>query len=100
MLQVGKGPEISIFNKFPQDLPTGRVVKTSPSHAGGAGLISGRGATIPHVLLCQYHQTRSRIGFQDQILEPFPKSNSKNATQIHHVMRQNVSFYHCLEDSK
>ena len=48
MLQVGKGPEISIFNKFPQDLPTGRVVKTSPSHAGGAGLISGRGATIPH----------------------------------------------------
>ena len=31
-----------------RDLPGGPVVKTSPSSAGGAGSIPGRGARIPH----------------------------------------------------
>ena len=31
-----------------QDLPGGPVVKTSPSSAGGAGSIPGRGAKILH----------------------------------------------------
>ena len=31
-----------------RDLPGGPVVKTSPSNAGGAGSIPGRGAKIPH----------------------------------------------------
>ena len=30
------------------DLPGGPVVKTLPSNAGGAGLIPGQGAKIPH----------------------------------------------------
>ena len=30
--------------------PGGPVVKASPSNAGGAGLIPGRGAKIPHAL--------------------------------------------------
>ena len=30
------------------DFPGSPVVKTSPSNAGGAGLIPGRGAKIPH----------------------------------------------------
>ena len=30
------------------DFPGGPVVKTSPSNAGGAGLIPGWGAKIPH----------------------------------------------------
>ena len=30
------------------DFPGGPVVETSPSSAGGAGLIPGRGAKIPH----------------------------------------------------
>ena len=33
------------------DFPGCPVVKTSPSSAGGAGSISGRGAKIPHALL-------------------------------------------------
>ena len=32
------------------DFPGSPVVKTSPSNAGGAGLISDRGAKIPHAL--------------------------------------------------
>ena len=31
-----------------RDIPGGPVVKTSPSNAGGAGSIPGRGAKIPH----------------------------------------------------
>ena len=31
-----------------RDFPGGPVVKTSPSDAGGEGLIPGRGAEIPH----------------------------------------------------
>ena len=33
-----------------RDFPGGPVVKTSPSNAGGEGLIPGRGAKIPHAL--------------------------------------------------
>ena len=33
-----------------RDFPGSPVVKTSPSNAGGAGLIPGQGAKIPHVL--------------------------------------------------
>ena len=33
-----------------RDFPDGPVVKTSPSNAGSAGLIPGRGAKIPHAL--------------------------------------------------
>jgi len=33
-----------------QDFPGGPIVKTSPSSAGGLGLISGWGAEIPHAL--------------------------------------------------
>ena len=32
------------------DFPGGPVVKASPSNAGGAGLIPGQGAKIPHAL--------------------------------------------------
>ena len=31
-----------------RNLPGGPVVKTSPSSVGGAGLIPGQGAKIPH----------------------------------------------------
>ena len=31
------------------DLPGGPVIKTSPSDAGGVGLIPGQGVKIPHV---------------------------------------------------
>ena len=34
----------------PRDFPGGPVVKTSPSNAGGQGLIPGQGAKIPHAL--------------------------------------------------
>ena len=34
--------------KHSRDFPGGPVVKTSPSNAGGAGSIPGRGAKIPH----------------------------------------------------
>ena len=37
-------------NLAPEDFPDGPVVKTSPSNASGAGLISGWGAKIPHAL--------------------------------------------------
>ena len=40
-------------NKHPiknRDFPGGPVVKTSPSSAGGAGSIPGRGAKIAHAL--------------------------------------------------
>ena len=36
------------FEKFNEDFPGGPVVKTLPSNAGGAGLIPGWGAKIPH----------------------------------------------------
>ena len=32
----------------PRDFPGGPVVKTLPSSAGGAGLIPGQGARVPH----------------------------------------------------
>ena len=35
-------------NKHPWDFPGSPVVKTSPSNAGDAGLITGQGAKIPH----------------------------------------------------
>ena len=35
---------------YPRDFPGGPVVKTSPSNAGGAGSIPGRGAKIPRDL--------------------------------------------------
>ena len=45
---------------FFRDFP---VVKTSPSNAGGAGLIPGRGAKIPHALgpKNQKHKNRNNI---------------------------------------
>ena len=33
-----------------RDFPGGQVVKTSPSNAGGVGLIPGQGAKILHAL--------------------------------------------------
>ena len=36
------------FDQKHRDFPGGPVVKTSPSSAGGAGLIPGPGAKIPH----------------------------------------------------
>ena len=40
----------SLSNQDPigWDFPGGPVVKTSPSNAGGAGLIPGQGTKIPH----------------------------------------------------
>ena len=40
----------SINIQYDWDLPGCPVVKTSPSNAGGAGSIPGRGAKIPHAL--------------------------------------------------
>ena len=37
------------IKQITRDFPGGPVVKTSPSNAGGAGLIPGRGAKVPHV---------------------------------------------------
>ena len=39
-------PSLEIVTK--RDFPGGPVVETSPSNAGGAGSIPGRGAKIPH----------------------------------------------------
>ena len=36
------------YKEYLGDFPGGPVVKTSPSSAGGAGSIPGRGAEIPH----------------------------------------------------
>ena len=36
--------------KLMRDFPGGPVVETSPSNAGGAGSIPGRGAKISHAL--------------------------------------------------
>ena len=36
------------FKSYLRDVPGSPVVKTSPSNAGGAGLIPGGGAKIPH----------------------------------------------------
>ena len=41
--------KIWVIKSF-RDFPGGPVVKTSPSSAGGAGLIPGQRAKIPHVL--------------------------------------------------
>ena len=44
-------PDLFFFSQLNanlRDLPGGPVVKTSPSNAGGAGSIPGRGAKIPH----------------------------------------------------
>ena len=38
----------TIKKKAPGDFPGSPVVETSPSNAGGAGLIPGQGAKIPH----------------------------------------------------
>ena len=45
------------------DFPGSPVVKTSPSNAGGAGSIPGRGATIPHALWPenQKHKTAAML---------------------------------------
>ena len=37
-----------LFKNIFRDFPGSPVVKTSPSNAGGAGSIPGRGAEIPH----------------------------------------------------
>ena len=38
------------YKSEPGDFPSGPVVKTLPSNAGGVGLIPGWGAKIPHAL--------------------------------------------------
>ena len=40
--------DFSQFKNLLRDFPGGPVVKTSPSNAGGASLIPGWGAKIPH----------------------------------------------------
>ena len=49
--------------KTKQDLPGGPVVKTSPSNAGGVGLVSSLGATIPRASQpkSKKHKNRSNI---------------------------------------
>ena len=51
-----------IFNKMWAcwDFPGGRVVKTSLSNAGGAGLIPGPGAKIPHALRPKQQQEKKK----------------------------------------
>ena len=44
----GKEGKKNHLKKQLRDFPGSPVVKTSPSSAGGAGLIPGRGAKIPH----------------------------------------------------
>ena len=58
------------------DFSGGPAVKISPSSAGGAGLIPGRGAKIPHV-----SQTRNRNIKQKQYWNKFNKDFLKNHTQ-------------------
>ena len=42
-------PKVQVIQKrLMRDFPGGAVVKTSPYSAGGAGLIPGQGAKIPH----------------------------------------------------
>ena len=40
----------TVSRRKQRDFPGGPVVKTSPSNIGGAGLIPGREAKIPHAL--------------------------------------------------
>ena len=39
-----------MFEKKHRDLPSGPVVKSSPSHSGGVGSTPGQVAKIPHAL--------------------------------------------------
>ena len=50
-MQTGFSPPSVPNMKFRGwDFPGGPVVTTSPSNAGGEGLITGRGVKIPHAL--------------------------------------------------
>ena len=42
------------------DFPGGPVVKTLPSNAGGAGLIPGQGAKIPHALWPKHQNIKQK----------------------------------------
>ena len=57
-----------------RDFPVGPVVKTSPSNAGGAGLIPGLGAEIPHALQPKYQNIK-----QKQYCNKFNKDLKKRA---------------------
>ena len=48
------GWDIVELNWHFRDFPGGSVVKTSPSNAGGAGSIPGRGVESPHASWKQY----------------------------------------------
>ena len=53
------------------DFPGGPVVKTSPSNAGGAGSIPGRGAKIPHA--SQKNQTIKQKQYWNKFNKDFLK---------------------------
>ena len=54
------------FQRFLSCNKTGPVVKTSPSNAGGASLILGQGAKIPHDLACLLAKKKTKKKKQKQ----------------------------------
>ena len=53
----------NVFDTRVRDFPCGPVVKTSPSNAGGAGSVSGRGAKNPTCLGVKRpkHKTEAKL---------------------------------------
>ena len=66
--------EKGIENDLFWDFPDGPVVKTSPSKAGGAGLIPGQGSKIPHA---------SRLKNQEVKEKQIATNSIKTLTMVH-----------------
>ena len=65
-----KDPEFYLKPLQFQDFPGGPVVKTSPSNAGGASSIPGRGAKIPHATQPKHQNIKKK---QKQYCNKFNK---------------------------
>ena len=71
------------------DFPGSPVVKTSPSNVGGAGLIAGRGAKIPHA-----SRPKNQNVKQKQCCNKFNKDLKNGPHQKKKIFKKkNVSKY-------
>ena len=73
----------------PWDFPGGPVVKTSPSKAGGAGSIPGRGAKIPHASWPKKQNIK-----QKQYFNKFNKDLKNGPHQKKNLKKKKVSSLH------
>ena len=66
----------NLFKNEYRDLPGGPVVKTSPSSAGGVGLVPGQRAKIPHA-----SQPKQQNMKQKKYCDKFSKNLKINITE-------------------